>query len=80
MLDGERNRKVNMPELTAGAQIESDGNPHQPLTVENFTPAGDIKGTQGDPKGLSADLALVVGTAQAARDFLLQKQWNLLWR
>jgi hypothetical protein len=52
--------------------IQSDGNPHQPLTAENFTPAGDIKGTKTEI--LSADLALVVGTAQAARDFLLQKQ------
>jgi hypothetical protein len=67
-----------MSELTAGAMIESDGNPHQPLVAENFNAAGDIKGTK--PEILSADLALVVGTAQAARDFLLQKQWNLLWR
>ncbi len=63
---------------TADSKIQSDGNPHQPLTAENFTPAGDIKGTKTE--FLSADLALVVGTAQAARDFLLQKQWNLLWR
>ncbi len=63
-----------MPELTDTARIESDGNAHAPLTAENFTPSGDIKGTPGDPKGLSSDLALVVGTAQAARDFLLQKQ------
>jgi hypothetical protein len=69
-----------MPESTADSKIMSDGNAHQPLTAENFTDAGDIKGTPGDPKGLSSDLALVVGTAQAARDFLLQKQWNLLWR
>jgi|GEM_PF-5963926 hypothetical protein len=62
-----------MPEVT-DAKIQSDGNAHKPLTAENFTPAGDIKGTQGDPKGLSSDLALVVGSAQAARDFLLQKQ------
>jgi len=48
-----------MSELTADAKIQSDGNPHQPLTAENFTDAGDIKGVPGDPKGLSADLALV---------------------
>ena len=52
--------------------IESDGNPHQPLVAENFNAAGDIKGTK--PEILSADLALVVGSAQAARDFLLNKQ------
>ena len=57
--------------------IESDGNPHQPLVAENFNKSGDIVGTK--PEILSADLALVVSTAQAARDFLLQKQWALLW-
>ena len=67
---------ADMPEVAG--KIESDGNPHQPLTAENFNAAGDITGTK--PEILSADLALVVGTAQAARDFLLNKQWNLLWR
>lgn len=56
--------------------LQSDGNPHQAITGENFTPAGDIK----KDDGLSVELALVTQSAQTARDFLLNKQWNLLWR
>jgi hypothetical protein len=57
-------------------KLIADGNAHQALTAETFTPSGDIKET-GD---LGAELALVTQSAQAARDFLLNKQWNLLWR
>jgi hypothetical protein len=53
-----------------------NGNPHQAITAESFTPTGDIK--QDD--GLSIELALVTQSAQAARDFLANRQWNLLWR
>lgn len=58
-------------------QLQSDGNPHQALTAESFTPAGDIKNVDD---GLSVQLALVTQSAQSARDFLVNKQWNLLWR
>jgi hypothetical protein len=57
-------------------KLIADGNAHQALTAETFTSSGDIKET-GD---LGAQLALVTQSAQAARDFLLNKQWNLLWR
>src|ERR1035437_1963547 len=57
--------------------LHADGNPHQAITAESFTPSGDIKNVDD---GLSVELALVVQSAQAARDFLLNKQWNLLWR
>ena len=51
----------------------SDGNPNRPLDAADFNPVGDIK-------TIDADLALVVGSAQTARDFIENKQWNLLWR
>jgi hypothetical protein len=51
----------------------SDGNPNRPLVAGDFNQIGDVK-------TLSGDLALVVGSAQAARGFMENKQWNLLFR
>ena len=65
-----------MPEMIDD-QLVADGNPNAPMTGENYNKSGDIKETNGD---LSIHLATVTQSAQAARDFLLNKQWNLLWR
>jgi hypothetical protein len=65
-----------MPEMT-DTKLVADGNPQASLTGENFNKSGEIKEVKGD---LSTHLGLVVQSAQAARDFLLNKQWNLLWR
>jgi hypothetical protein len=58
-------------------ELQSDGNPNATMTGENFNKSGEIKEVNGD---LSTHLGIVVQSAQAARDFLLNKQWNLLWR
>jgi hypothetical protein len=58
--------------------LQSDGNPHQRITAADFTPSGDITGTVLEKR--SVELSLVTQSAQAARDFLLNKQWSLLWR
>jgi hypothetical protein len=63
----------NMSENLDAVGLVSDGNPQAALTAESFTAAGDIK-------EISGDLALVVQSAQKSRDFLTNKQWNLLWR
>jgi hypothetical protein len=65
-----------MPEMIDD-QLVADGNPNATLTGENYNKSGEIKEVNGD---LSAHLGTVVQSAQAARDFLLNKQWNLLWR
>ena len=65
-----------MPEIDT--TLQADGNSNQAITAENFTPSGDIAGTAVEKR--SVELALVVQSAQSARDFLLNKQWNLLWR
>jgi hypothetical protein len=44
-----------------------------PLQAADFTNTGELKTVSGE-------LSLVVNSAQAARDFLTNKQWNLLWR
>jgi hypothetical protein len=51
----------------------SDGNPSAPLAAGDFNSVGEIK-------TLSGDLALVCGSAQAARDYIANNQWNMLWR
>ena len=66
-----------MPELVE-TKLQADGNPHQSITAENFTPSGDIVNIT--PDKYSVELALVTQSAQAARSFLLNKQWSLLWR
>ena len=65
-----------MPELVDD-QLVSDGDPNAKITGENFDKSGEIKEVNGD---LSTHLGIVVQSAQAARDFILNKQWNLLWR
>jgi hypothetical protein len=51
----------------------SDGNPSAPLVANDFNQVGETK-------TVSADLSLVCGSAQAARDFITNNQWNTLWR
>ena len=65
-----------MPEII-DTELVADGNPNAIMAGENFDKSGAIKEVNGD---LSTHLGLVVQSAQAARDFLLNKQWNLLWR
>jgi hypothetical protein len=65
-----------MPEMI-DEQLVADGNPNETLVGANYDKSGDLKEVKGD---LSAHLGTVVQSAQAARDFLLNKQWNLLWR
>lgn len=55
------------------ALLEKEGNPSKVLEGTDFTPEGDLK-TQEDA------LALVVGCATIAEQFIANKQWNLLWR
>ena len=59
-----------MPELVDD-QMVADGNPNAGITGENFNKSGEIKEINGD---LSTHLGIVVQSAQAARDFLLNKQ------
>jgi len=54
-------------------RLEKDGNPNAQLGAEDYTSTGEIK-------TLSGDLALVVGSAQSAEQFIANKQWHLLWR
>jgi hypothetical protein len=65
-----------MPEMV-DSQLVADGNPNTTLTGENYNKSGELKEVKDD---LSAHLGTVIQSAQAARDFLLNKQWNLLWR
>ena len=55
--------------------IESDGNVGTGATLapEDYGKGSELKTT-------TAELALVVGSAQKAEDFITSKQWNLLWR
>ena len=50
-----------------------DGNPAAQLTEASFTLQGDLKTTNDE-------LALVVQSADAAKQFIQNKQWTLLWR
>ena len=59
-----------MPEMI-DEQLVPDGNPNESLTGANYDKAGALKEVKGD---LSAHLGTVVQSAQAARDFLLNKQ------
>ncbi len=55
------------------ASLEKDGNPNATLTAQDFTP-------QGETKSVDVDLALVVGSAREASEFIANRQWTLLWR
>jgi hypothetical protein len=60
-----------MPEVTAGAQIESDGNPHKPLVAENFNAAGDITGTKPEmsvQEAVKADQTMTSGYCDPLED------------
>lgn len=56
----------------SGVGLVADGTA-APLSTMDFTKTGELK-------TLSGELSLVVQSAQAARDYLNNKQWNLLWR
>lgn len=51
----------------------SEGNPNRDLTNEDFNKDGDILTIGGD-------LALVVQSAVAAKAYISNRQWTLLWR
>ena len=53
--------------------IETPGNADRTLTALDYKSNGDLKTA-------SADLALVVGSAKRAEDFIANKQYALLWR
>lgn len=50
-----------------------EGNPHETLNAQSFTATGDLKTP-------NAELSLVVQSAEAAKKFIANKQWTLLWR
>lgn len=53
--------------------LESDGNESRNLVPGDYGKGGDLK-------SLEAELALCVGSAQKAEQFIVDKQWNLMWR
>jgi hypothetical protein len=69
-MEQQASEPLNADEATG---FVSDGNPNRPLVAGDFNTVGDIK-------AIDAKLALVVGSAQTARDFIENKQWNMLWR
>lgn len=54
-------------------RIESDGVARTTLDIEDYGKGSELK-------TLNADLALVIGSASKAEQFITDKQWNLLWR
>ncbi len=55
-------------------QLENaEGNPNRDLTSQDFNSAGEII-------SLTGDLALVVQSAAAAKAYISNRQWVLLWR
>lgn len=55
------------------ARIESDGVVRATLNPEDYGKGAELK-------TLNADLALVIGSATKAEQFITDKQWSLLWR
>jgi hypothetical protein len=55
------------------SEIISDGNMDATLVATDYKPDGELK-------TLAAELALCVGSAKAAEQFITNKQWSLLWR
>lgn len=55
------------------SMIEKDGNEKGSLTAQDYNKHGDLKTVEGQ-------LALAVGAAKKAEDFINNKQWSLLWR
>ncbi len=60
-----------MPE--DNARIVADGTVRTTLSAEDYGKGPELK-------TLNADLALVVGSAAKAEQFIVDKQWSLLWR
>jgi len=58
---------------TTDQSIQADGVVRATLNREDY-------GKDGQLKTLNADLALVTGAANKAEAFIVDKQWNLLWR
>lgn len=54
-------------------RIEGDGVARMTLDIADYGKGGMLK-------TLNADLALVLGSASKAEQFITDKQWNLLWR
>lgn len=54
-------------------RLQSDGVIRTTLNIEDYGKGGTLK-------TLNADLALVIGSASKAEQFITDKQWNLLWR
>jgi hypothetical protein len=54
-------------------RIESDGSVRTTLSVEDYGKGSELK-------TLNAELALVLGSATKSEQFIIDKQWNLLWR
>src|SRR5271170_4508400 len=59
-------------DLTDG-RIEQDGVARTTLSPEDYGKGGELN-------SLQADLTLVTGSASKAEQFIVDKQWNLLWR
>ena len=57
-----------MPQIPA-----EPGNPSRDLTAQDYTSTGELRTT-------NAELALVVGSASQAENFISNKQYGLLWR
>jgi hypothetical protein len=55
------------------ALLQTDGTEQNSLTAQDYKPDGELK-------SLHAELALVVGAAKRAEEFISNKQWALLWR
>ena len=64
---------MDAPVMTNSFGLEVEGNPNRQLKAEDFT-------KEGETTSLSADLVLVVQSAEQAKSFITNKQWNLLWR
>lgn len=60
---------------TTDQSIQADGVARTTLDREDYK-----AGQGGELKTLNADLALVLGSASKAEQFIVDKQWNLLWR
>lgn len=56
-----------MPELVAEGNVDKD------LIASDYKASGELK-------TLSGELSLCVGSAKAAEQFIMNKQWALLWR
>ncbi len=55
------------------SELIADGNIDAKLVAADYKPSGELKTLQGE-------LALCVGSAKAAEQFVQNKQWALVWR